>query len=74
MKIETKTIVAGLNHQSSDCNGTSVNLQNMEEKVEVIKKENGCMLANGILICYCGKCKSGSYPLPRDFKRLSNLH
>lgn len=41
-----------------------------DKKVEIIEKkvnEKGCMVANGIMICYCGKCKPEDYSLPKDF-------
>lgn len=41
-----------------------------QKKVEVRTNQNytlGCMTANGILICYCGKCKQEDYALPTDF-------
>lgn len=39
--------------------------------VEVLQRKdnNLCMVANGILICRCGKCKPEDYKLPKDFKK-----
>ena len=45
----------------------------MDKEVEVLRKQNGCMVANGILICHCGKCKQEDYKLPNDFYKLINL-
>ena len=36
-------------------------------KVEVLQKDNGCVVANGMLICKCGKCEPEDYKLPADF-------
>ena len=38
------------------------------EKVELITIHNGemCFVANGILICHCGKCTLEEYKLSKD--------
>ena len=47
-----------------------------DNKIEVLTKENnnvGCILANGILICRCEKCKPKEYELPEDMNKLRNF-
>lgn len=44
----------------------------LEKKIEVRQRKDrmGCYTANGILVCYCGKCESEDYKLPEDLKSL----
>jgi hypothetical protein len=44
-----------------------------EEKVEVLERTDRpeCYVANGILICRCGKCVPEDYPLPNDYNNLN---
>jgi len=37
------------------------------------KDRPNCLRANGLLICYCGKCEPEDYSLPSDFKKIKDL-
>ena len=43
------------------------------DKVELLQRKDRleCMIANGIMICRCGKCIPEDYSLPKDFKRIN---
>ena len=43
--------------------------------VEVVQRKDRpeCLTANGMMICYCGKCKPSDYKLPADFPKVTHL-
>jgi hypothetical protein len=45
-------------------------LVKIREYLNVTTRVPECFVSNGLMICYCGKCKQKDYALPEDFSVL----